>query len=110
METFSTHISFLLRRSAQDSFAPECVECNVPCAEEFTVCSGLPNVAPVEDEDPSAEDGDGGDIASNPAVVVEQCNSFDLDAVDTWHNGKRPRLSCLSCALLKLLFCTDTHT
>ena len=73
------------------------------------MCSGLPNVAPVEDEDPSAEDGDGGDIASNPAVVVEQCNSFDLDAVDTWHNGKRPRLSCLSCALLKLLFCTDTH-
>jgi len=71
---------------AQDSFAPECVECNVPCGEEFNTCSGLPNLAPVEDEDPSIEDGDGGDIASNPAVVVEQCNSFDLDAVNTWYN------------------------
>ena len=86
MQTFRGSRSSLLRFSAQDSFAPECVECNVPCGEEFDACSGLPNVAPAEDEDPSIEEGDGGDIVTNPAVAVEQCNSFDLDAVNTWYN------------------------
>lgn len=60
-----------------DSTSAECLDCLVPCFEEFDVCSGLPQVGSTVTRRNS--------VTTSSATSGDSCNSFDLDAIESWH-------------------------
>lgn len=72
---------------AADSLGAACQECNTPCIEEFILCSGLPQVDNTTTTLPSTNETDTPTtIPPANAVIANACNSFDLEAIETWYN------------------------
>ena len=99
---------------AADSFSTECQECNMPCVEEFHLCSGLPKGVVVVDEVVAEESiagnntneessvGDTNAAALSPSSssitpptsssitqqnVEDTCNRYDLSAINEWYTA-----------------------
>jgi len=63
-----------------DIASAECWGCLAPCVEKFSACSGLPDVGNVTIlQNASA--------LPSKAATGNNCNSFDLDAIETWYNA-----------------------
>jgi hypothetical protein len=60
---------------AADSLGDACADCNIPCIEDFQVCSGLP--------------GDNTSIRHLQSInsTTGACNEYDLDLIDTWYTA-----------------------
>ena len=89
---------------AADSFSTECQECNMPCVEEFHLCSGLSKGVVVVEE-VVAEEGSVGDtnatalsLSSSSITpptsssitqqnVEDTCNIYDLSAINEWYTA-----------------------
>ena len=78
---------------AADSFSEECQECNVPCVEEFQLCTGgLPEV--VEEIETTDDDNVTAITIDSPPLtsLIQQeaedtCNKSDLTQINTWYTA-----------------------
>lgn len=79
---------------AADSFSVECQECNVPCVDEFNLCSGLPEV-----EESEAEAEGSVENATNTTLTppfststitqenIDTCNRYNLSQINQWYTA-----------------------
>jgi hypothetical protein len=69
--------------------APACLDCMMPCMEDFYVCSGLSQeefVAGVVDDgqDDTATSATAAAV-TEVSAITNQCNNYDPDAVENWY-------------------------
>eukprot|EP00986_Skeletonema_menzelii_P006300 scaffold2378_cov152-Skeletonema_menzelii.AAC.18 len=81
---------------AADSFSIKCQECNLPCVDEFHLCSGLPkDIVEVEE---SVGDTEGSGNATTTTTLppptssltqenVDTCNRYDLSEINQWYTA-----------------------
>ena len=67
-----------------DSTSAECLECLVPCVEQFNACSDLPEVFENVTIPPAYNESD--KLTMHNEATGNSCNNFDLDAIETWYN------------------------
>mmetsp|Transcript_43887 Transcript_43887/g.78764 ORF Transcript_43887/g.78764 Transcript_43887/m.78764 type:complete len:574 (-) Transcript_43887:175-1896(-) len=65
-----------------DSTSAECLECLVPCVEQFNACSDLPEVF----ENVTIHESDNATMLLLNEATGNSCNNFDLEAIETWYN------------------------
>lgn len=83
---------------AADSFSEECRTCNLPCVEEFNLCTGLPEVEETSETTMMNE----GNSANNTALPQsssssntitqnnneeDTCNRYDLSQINQWYTA-----------------------
>ena len=82
---------------AADSFSVKCQECNLPCVDEFNLCSGLPQEI-VEVEESVGDTVEGSGNATTTTTLppptssltqenVDTCNRYDLSEIDQWYTA-----------------------
>lgn len=92
---------------AADSFSDGCKACNLPCVDEFMICSGFPEVdsAVVTEEVVAGVVGEGEGMQNVSAIETnmgngttsitsikqqsneDTCNRYDLSEINSWYNA-----------------------
>jgi len=71
--------------SASDSFSAECQQCNIPCFEELTICTGLVEKDANETISTQLNNNTDPSLPTNQSTGENTCNNFDLEAINQWY-------------------------